>query len=518
MSTPREQLVYEVVRRRARGESIRGITRALGVARKTVRRILRKQAKRREQGDDILGAAATQRTPRASKLDPHREHIAWLLGEYPDITAQRVHEELRDRGFDGGYTIVRELVGELRPKAAKKPSLRVETEPGAQAQVDWSPYKIDSGHQLHALSVILSHSRGQYIEFFDDERQPTLMTGLRRAFERFGGVPHELVFDNMKTVVSHWEAGEPVIQLTMLDFAAYYDFTVHVAPPYQPQYKGKVERPFRYLETSFFNGRRFDSPAQARDTLEWWVEHRADARTHSTTGRVVGEAMREERTTLRPLPRTPYDTRSLCWRVVDGYQHVQHESNHYSVPARYVGALVALRVGVETLQIYDRAARLIASHDRQERGSKSRATLPAHVARKRRIDIDAMIARFEALSEPAGEFARRLRAHRRYAGRELTAILELQSRYSMSDVLAAIEHAASYQAYKASAVEKIVSVHGTPRSLQDIVGERTRGALRETMRRPVRQRGLDAYQRQLSGAHLEIEHDRGNDTEGEDRD
>jgi len=138
----RARLVYDVVRRSERGESIRQIARTKGIARKTVRKIVRDNTQRRSEGDNAMARAGVKpRVPRPSKLDPYTKTIDKLLEEYDDITAQRVFEQLQAEGFDGGYTIVKEYLRRVRPKAARRAFDPVVTPPGKQAQVDWSPYK-----------------------------------------------------------------------------------------------------------------------------------------------------------------------------------------------------------------------------------------------------------------------------------------------------------------------------------------------------------------------------------------
>ena len=104
----REHLVYEVERRHARGDSQRAISRALGIARDTVKRILVAQRERRTRGDSAVERAIGRpRTPRASKLDEYTKELEAWLTLYEDLTAVRLLEMLQAKGFTGGYTIVR---------------------------------------------------------------------------------------------------------------------------------------------------------------------------------------------------------------------------------------------------------------------------------------------------------------------------------------------------------------------------------------------------------------------------
>src|SRR5271155_5829919 len=168
-----ERLRNEIVQRHQAGTSMRRIARELQVARTTVRRVLG-----RLQGERS-GATPTSRlpkpSPRPSVLDEHDEFIRQLLERYPNMTAVRVHEELRARGVRSGYSIVRERVRRLRPQPVKAPVVRFETGLAAQAQMDFSTYDIDfteeGRRRVYLFSYVLSYSRRAYMRFVKSYRQ-----------------------------------------------------------------------------------------------------------------------------------------------------------------------------------------------------------------------------------------------------------------------------------------------------------------------------------------------------------
>jgi len=152
MRDARRHLVYEVTRRAERGESRRGIARALGIAPKTVRKILRDEAKRREMGESAVEREAPPtRTPRASKLDPYEERIAAWLERYDDLTAVRLHELLQGVGFTGGYTIVLERMRELRKSEDPKERIEVVELPRADAAAQMDAGALDDGLRANDL-------------------------------------------------------------------------------------------------------------------------------------------------------------------------------------------------------------------------------------------------------------------------------------------------------------------------------------------------------------------------------
>jgi transposase len=201
-----EEIRHEIVRRWQQKASMRRIARDLNLARDTVQSVIRRwEAERAGQGSTASGAR------RPSLVDPFHDTIRQLLERYPEITIQRVLEELRLNGFTGGRSIVRERVLELRPRPTREPVIRFETTPGAQAQMDYSTYDIDftaeGRRRVHLFSYVLGYSRRQYLRFVESQDLPTTLREHIRAFEHLGGVDRTCLYDNMKVVVLRH--GEP---------------------------------------------------------------------------------------------------------------------------------------------------------------------------------------------------------------------------------------------------------------------------------------------------------------------
>ncbi len=499
----RQHLVYEVVRRKGRGESQRAISRALGIARDTVKGILQQQEQRRAQGESAIERELSPpRAPRPSKLDEYEKDIDAALTLHENLTAIRLHEMLVARGFTGGYTIVREHLRQLH--AERKPKVEVyevvETPPGQQAQFDWSPYELEGGLKIQLWSCTLSWSRGRSFRAEENTKQTTVLNCLEQSFEDFGGVPHEGVTDSMPGVVNRWECKRPILNLRFVDFAAYYNLVMNIAPRRCGRYKGKVERPFWYAECNLLNGRRFYSVEQFREVLAWWTRERAMQRPHPVTKRPLWEMLAEERSYLQPLPARPYDTRDVVIRLVDTQGYVQHETNFYRVPDEHVGELVYLCVGPEKIEIFDRGVHRLAEHERLPNGAGVRAKGDAARRPRGRYDVTLLCERVAAWGPAAEEFAERLRTAKRYPGPELTHILGLQLTWSADDIAKAVEHALRYDAYDARAVERILEARFRPRSLAQQLAEGTRARIGEIMRdHPVVQRPLCSYETLRTG-------------------
>ena len=496
MNEARRQLTYQVVRRALRGESQRGIARAMGIAPRTVKKILAREELRRTEGESALDRELpARRTPRTSKLDGYADRMEAWLDQYPDLTATRLHEKLASEGFDGGYTIVRGHLNAWRAEhaAPKRADQRVETPPGQQGQFDWSPFPIETGEIENVWSYTLSWSRGRSFFADDNQRQTTILRRVHASFEQLGGVPRESVTDTMSGVVDGWEAGQPILNIRFVDFAAYYRFAVHVSPRRYPKYKGKVERPFRYLDENFCNGRTFRSREEFREGLAWWRDTHAMQRPHPVTGRLLAEMLDEERPYLQPLPRIPYDTRDVVQRHVDSTAHILYETNLYPVPEKHLGQLVYVCVGPDRLEVFDRGVHAIAEHARIPDGAGQ--TAASDRKRRGRYDITLLHERFVAWGPTAEDFATKLRLRKRTPGPELDHILKLQVTWSVDDIIASIEHATKYGAFDGRAVGRILEARFRPRRLAEQIADATRTQIRDAMREyPVEQRALSTYE------------------------
>lgn len=289
------------------GVSKSELARRLGVSRRTIHRWVESG-----QLDLDLSSGAARYSPRprvAHKLDPYKELIEVRLEEYPKLSAQRLFDEVRAAGYEGGYSRVRDYVREVRPREPEEPLVRFETPAGHQGQVDFGRFRLPWGIR-HALLVVLGYSRLLWLRFYSRQTMPVLFAGLESAFERFGGVPRELLFDQMRTVVvsdDRSSGGGLALNAEFLRFAAHWGFVPRSCRPYRAQTKGKVERPIRYVRESFFYGRTFINDADLNEQADRWVESTANVRLHGTTGeRPLDRFDRDERQALRPLALVPY--------------------------------------------------------------------------------------------------------------------------------------------------------------------------------------------------------------------
>ena len=197
----------------------------------------------------------------------------------------------------------------VRPRELTEAVRRFETPAGFQGQVDFATFNLPWGRR-YALVVVLGYSRLLWLRFFARQSMQILFAGLESAFGAFGGVPRELLFDQMRAVVigdDRLNSGALVLNTEFLRFAAHWGFRPRACRPYRAKTKGKVERPIRYLRESFFYGRTFLNDADLNAQSERWLATTANLRRHRTTDESPQLRFeRDERLALKTLASAPY--------------------------------------------------------------------------------------------------------------------------------------------------------------------------------------------------------------------
>jgi transposase len=468
-----EQKRNEIVSRWRAGASMRQIARELGLARNTVSRVL--------VGIDAQRAGkASASLRRPSQLDPYEPVILELLGRYPDLTGVRLWEELRQQGFPGSYSTVRQRLRELRPPSGPQPVIRFETGPGVQAQMDYAVYDLDFScegrRRVNLFSYILGYSRRQYLRFVEAQDLATTLREHVRAFTHLGGVAATCLYDNMKVVVSGHEDDVPIYNPRFLAFATHYGFRPVACRVRRPQTKGKVERPFYYVETSLFNGRSFESLNHLNETTDWWLAQVADVRELRAAGKTPLQLHQEELPHLIPLPNQAYEVAPVIYRTVDVEGLVTYCQNGYSVPWRYIGCVLPVRVTETEVIVYGPQVEEITRHallPRTARGQRSvhKEHRPNESAHRRQAQLEE---RFAELGEVGRRFLEGLLRVQRYGKDQAQRVLALLGAYTRTDVIAALERAVRYGAYSHAAVARILSVQARPKTILEALADEER--------------------------------------------
>jgi transposase len=306
----------------------------------------------------------TLTAPKPNKLDDYKPQIDVWLEEAP-YSAVRVHEKLMEQGFDGKYTIVRDYVKGKKMDNDEKATVRFETMPGLQGQMDWGYFEeyevFEDGQmkKLYCFLLILGYSRARYIEFVTNMTTNTLIRCHANAFRYFGGYPEEILYDNMKQVVIKrlLKQEDSTLNRQFEDFAGFYGFKPVLCRPYRGQTKGKVERTVQFVRDNFMVGIKYNSLDDLNGQALAWC-NKVNGKVHATTGEIPFERLKKEG--LNPLKRE-YIIDNINLRRVQKDCLISYAGNQYSVPSEYVGKDVAV-IGLDNMLAVYNEGKQIALH------------------------------------------------------------------------------------------------------------------------------------------------------------
>jgi len=365
---------WELIRRLYWEErvSVSEIARRLELDRKTVRHWTRKaqwEPYNRVARSDTLLAAHEQFV---------RERAAQV-----HYSARIVYQELKHKhGYEGSYETVKRAVAPLRELAASADVCltRFETEPGQQSQIDWGQVRTWLGEravELHVFVLTLGFSRRGFYWAFANEQMSQFLEAHERAFEHFGGLTREHLYDRPRTICRPDEHGKRVWNPTFKAFADYWGFEPRLCRPYRAQTKGKVESGVKYLKRNFMPGRQFVDIADFHAQLAEWTAMVADERVHGTTHERPIARFEREKPHLQPWSRQPgFKLAAPVSRIVPDDWLIHFQSNRYSVPFRLVGHTVEVQRHGDEIQVFARGER-VAVH-RLLAGKHQVAILPEH--------------------------------------------------------------------------------------------------------------------------------------------
>ena len=308
---------------------------------------------------------------RRSHLDPYKPFIQKRLAEFPRISAVRLLAELKGQGYPGGVTVLKDYLGTLRPRLPEA-FLRIETQPGEQAQVDWAHCgAIQVGTAWRKLSLfvmVLSWSRLMYAEFCLSQCLEDFVGAHWRAFQFFGGLPKKCLYDNLKSVVLSRFGSEIRFNPRFMEFAGACLIEPRLCRPAHGNEKGKVESGIKYARSSFLDGRAPASWPQLQMDLSDWLKGTANVRMHGTTRVRPMDRFELEKPLLQPLPEHAPDTDIVRAVKATSQGLIKFDGNQYSVPSGFAGQVLTLRAERTEVRLFSGPQRL-ASHTRSyERG------------------------------------------------------------------------------------------------------------------------------------------------------
>jgi transposase len=446
------------------GAGISAIARALGYTRPTGRKyvlagkaagLARGEQRRREAGweqlaRDVVERVTALRTPGTASAEVVRFHTYIGEGLRPAADSGRdpvrpsvLYQRLRDeQGLGASWGTFYRYVRRHWPELGRQPPQRVtvrldDPPPGEEAQVDffyvgrWFDPEAKRLRRLYAFLMTLAHSRHQFLYPVLGEDSHAWLEAHAKAFAFFGGVPRRLVPDNLSAGILRADLYDPRLNRAYGELTRYYGCIVDPARVRHPKDKAKVERGVSYARASYFRGRDFQSLTEMGNGARAWCLDVAGQRLHGTTGERPLEAfLAQEQRALLPLPAKPWEQASWTTAKVHPDCHLQAQGARYSVPYRYVGKRLDVRLGQKIVAIYD-GQTLVTSHLRREKGRATRLEhYPEAGQAFLRATPQACLRQARAVGPlTAALVSDRLSVHALHNLREVQAILRLAERY-----------------------------------------------------------------------------------------
>lgn len=449
----------EIHHLRQEGLSIRKIAGVTGKSRNAVRRALRSASPPTGKRSRVQGV----------KLEPYVSLIEqWLRDPVKTHwTAERIFNELAARGYAGGRTLVKAHVRKHRPRPVKSAEARFYVKPGQQLQVDWAELGVHSvdgvARKLYVFVAVMAWSRQLFVHFTTDMQLLSWLDCHCRAFAYFGGVPAEVLIDNLKTGVVSRAGGTVRWQKDYEQLSVAFGFRPIAHFPRRPKTKGRVERIVRFVRQNFFEGQDFSSIDSLNERARTWLRHRANERVHRVTRERPVDRFSIERAALKTLPE--YEPFLEEPRVADAYALVSVNGVRYSVPPLYARAPVTLQLRPSNFSVLA-AGKAIAHHAYAKPGVRL-VQLPEHLPPKPKPRHEQFAAAGECIVNALGEpGARYVGAVERKAPHApvamLREVLERLAEFDRQVVVKALETLLEFQVVKRGELSRLCYRFGSP--------------------------------------------------------
>jgi transposase len=432
------------------GLTMTQIASALGLNRKTVAKWLA-----------VERYGPQPRRPRRSNLDPFKPRITRLLDTHP-YSAQQIFQRLREDGYAGGITVVRDYVRRIRP--VKLPVyLKLHFDPGECAQVDWGTFgSVAVGNTRRRLSffvMVLAYSRMMYVEFTVSQTMEHFLACHQNAFAAFGGVPSRIMVDNLKSAVLRRLVGEaPVLNPRYVDFSRHYGFDITPCNVAAGNEKGRVESGVGYVKKNFLRGLELGEFYAVQPAAQLWLDTIANVRIHGETHRQPVDMFKEER--LKPLNANLYDVARPITARASSQFRITLDTNRYSVPATYAHRRLTVKAYPDRICIYF-DTELIARH-RRSFARYQDIEDPDHarqlLARRSKAAEQRLMLRFLALSPDAQAFWEGLEDKCLYARQHVRKILALSEIYPADQLQRAIADGLVLRAFSSEYIKNILEM------------------------------------------------------------
>jgi transposase len=326
----------------------------------------------------VLSAAGIPKAnfiKRESIITPYLSFIMDTLTTYPTLTASRLYDMVRQRGYSGGVDHFRHLIALYRPRPSAEAYLRLRTLPGEQAQVDWGHFGyIEIGkarRPLMAFVMVLSYSRKIFLRFYLNQQIANFLRGHEAAFNEWNGIPRVCLYDNLKSAVLERRGDAIRFNPILLEFAAHYRYEPRPVAVARGNEKGRVERAIRYVRDNFFAARTFKTIDDLNhQAMEWCNGIACDRPCPENKMISVKEAYLQEQSKLLKLPENPYPTQEREEVRIGKTPYARFDLNDYSVPHTYVRRTVTVCATLSSVCILD-GVTVVVTHPRSfEKGKQ----------------------------------------------------------------------------------------------------------------------------------------------------
>jgi transposase len=398
---------------------------------------------------------------RRSVLDPFKGRITRLLDAHP-YSAQQIFQKLREEGYRGGATIVRDYVRHIRP--TKLPVyLKLHFDPAEAGQVDWGTFgtvAIDNTRRrLSFFVMVLAFSRQMFVEFTVSQTMEHFLACHQHAFAAFGGVPIKIIVDNLKSAVLRRLVGSaPVFNPRYVDFARHYGFEITACNVGRANEKGRVESGVGYVKNNFLRGLELTEFAAIQAAGQVWLNTIANVRIHGETHQRPIDLFAQERPQLRQLNPNPYDVARTLTTNASSQFRITLDTNRYSVPCAYAHRRLTVKAYPERICIYF-DTQLIARHQRRY-GRHEDIEDPEHakalIAQRGRAREQRLMMRFFSITPDAQAYYEGLEQKRFNARQHVRKILALAEIYPADSVARAIADGLTFEAFSAEYIANIL--------------------------------------------------------------
>jgi len=400
---------------------------------------------------------------RPSIADPYVQFIKDTLEKYSDITATRLFQMVKERGYTGGVDHFRDIVARYRPSLNKTAYLRLKTLPGEQAQVDWGHFgRFECGkakRPLMAFVMVLSWSRQIFLRFYPGAAMPYFLQGHVDAFLYFGGCARDLLYDNLRSVVLERRGDAIRFHTTHMELAGHYRFAAKPVNVARGNEKGRCERAIKFIRDSFFKGRQWSDLADLnKQAIEWCNTIAAERKWMEDRTQTVGQAFEIEKKSLLPLPADHFPAHEMKMVRIGKTPYARFDLNSYSIPHTHVGKSLTVVATLETVRILDGITELAVhkrSFDRDQQVED-----PSHIEELIAVKKKAKQHRGMDRLSYAVPSSRALFEKAAFRGQNLgaltTGLLTVLDQYGQEETEHAIQHVLKSDATHVSAVRQIL--------------------------------------------------------------